>query len=344
MPIKQDKFFILIVGLIGVSLVYLLGPVLTPFLTALLLAYLFNPLVDKLTIYHVPRMLSVILIFILFFVILIALTLLLVPFIKGQMDAFLTALPDMVDWLQHNVLPWIKDKFGIDEDVLNGANLQSALVKNLDKTGGITNTVVATTVFSGMKLIEWGINLLLIPVVMFYLLCDWHKLLVYLKELIPQRFRATVMHLAKESDEVLSAFLRGQLIVMLALGGIYAVGLTLVGLKTGAVIGMIAGLLSIVPYLGFIVGIAIATLAALMQFDSMLSVGLVVAVFLIGQIIESSILTPLLIGNRIGLHPVAVIFAILAGGSLFGFVGILLALPAAAVLLVWGRFLYKRLG
>jgi predicted PurR-regulated permease PerM len=161
-------------------------------------------------------------------------------------------------------------------------------------------------------------------------------------ELIPRRYEATVARLATASDEVLGAFLRGQLTVMLALGTIYSVGLWLVGLELALLIGMLAGLVSFVPYLGFIVGILAAGLAALMQFGDLLPLLYVVIVFMVGQAVEGMLLTPLLVGEKIGLHPVAVIFAVLAGGQLFGFFGILLALPVASVVMVLLRYTHER--
>jgi len=172
----------------------------------------------------------------------------------------------------------------------------------------------------------------LIPVVTFYLLRDWDKLVEGIRASIPRKIEPTVSALTREIDEVLGAFIRGQLMVMLALGLIYALGLWLVDLDLAFIIGMAAGLLSIVPYLGTFVGVVAAVIAAVFQFQDLLHTVLVLAVFSVGQSLESMVLTPKLVGDRIGLHPVAVIFAVLAGGQLFGFLGILLALPAASAL------------
>jgi predicted PurR-regulated permease PerM len=182
--------------------------------------------------------------------------------------------------------------------------------------------------------LNWLINLLLIPVVTFYLLRDWDILVARIQGLLPRRIEPVVVNLVKESNEVLGAFLRGQFLVMLALGTIYSLGLTVIGLDFALLIGMLAGLLSFIPYLGFIVGVISAGIASLLQFYDLIHLLLVIVVFGIGQLIESMLLTPKLVGDCIGLHPVAVIFAVLAGGHLFGFFGILLALPAAAVIMV----------
>ena len=194
---------------------------------------------------------------------------------------------------------------------------------------------------SGLALLAWVANLLLIPVVSFYLMRDWDLMVAKLRSLLPRGREGLVVQLFGECHEVLGAFLRGQLLVMLALGVMYATGLMMIGLELGLLIGVLAGLASIVPYLGVVVGLGAAMTAGLFQFgmDVYPLMG-IAAVFIVGQMLEGMLLTPLLVGDRIGLHPVAVIFAIMAGGQLFGFTGILLALPVAAVVMVLVRHLH----
>jgi predicted PurR-regulated permease PerM len=179
-------------------------------------------------------------------------------------------------------------------------------------------------------------------VVTFYLLRDWDLMVERVHRMVPRRIEPTVARLAREVDQVLGAFVRGQLTVMLALGLIYGVGLTVIGLSVGPLIGMIAGLLSFVPYLGFIIGLGASLIAALVQHGDWLHVLLVLVVFAVGQVMEGYVLVPRLVGGKIGLHPVAVIFAVLAGGHLFGFLGVLLALPAAAAIMVLLRYAHER--
>ncbi len=211
----------------------------------------------------------------------------------------------------------------------------------MGQTTDIVGVVVSQATASGLALLAWLANLVLIPVVGFYLLRDWDVMMAKLRSLLPRQREAQVMGLAGECHEVLGAFVRGQLLVMLALGLIYAGGLMLVGLELGLLIGLLAGLAAIVPYMGFIIGIGAALVAGLFQFggDPYAMLG-IVAVFMVGQALEGMVLTPLLVGDRIGLHPVAVIFAILAGGELFGFTGVLLALPVAAVIMVLLRHVH----
>ena len=186
-----------------------------------------------------------------------------------------------------------------------------------------------------------GYEQMLVPVVCFYLLRDWDLIMAKLRTLLPRRREDTVMALMRECHEVIGAFLRGQLLVMLALAVVYSAGLMLVGVELGLLIGVLAGLASIVPYMGFVVGIGAAVIAVLFQFGLELYPLLgVAAVFTVGQMMEGMLLTPLLVGDRIGLHPVAVIFAVLAGGQLFGFTGVLLALPVAAVIMVLLRHVH----
>ncbi|MFW6343010.1 MAG: AI-2E family transporter, partial [Halothiobacillaceae bacterium] len=182
------------------------------------------------------------------------------------------------------------------------------------------------------------VNAMLIPVLTFYLLCDWPKLLRWLEGLLPRPNAPKIIEITRESDEMLSSFLRGQLAVMISLGVFYGVGLTLAGLKTGILVGLVAGLLSFVPYLGVIVGMGMGLIMMYVQTGEVIPLIWVLLVFGAGQLFESFVFQPFFVGDRIGLHPVTVIFAVLAGGQLFGFFGLLLALPVSAVIVVLARY------
>jgi predicted PurR-regulated permease PerM len=248
-------------------------------------------------------------------------------------------LPQYLDWLQNKGLPALTAYLGMEASDFDLAGLKELVRGQWLQSGGTVKGVLGAISSSGMTLLAWLANMLLIPVVTFYMLRDWDILVERIRELIPRRYEGTVVRLASASDEVLSAFLRGQLTVMLALGTIYTVGLCL---ELALLIGMIAGLVSFVPYLGFIVGILAAGIAAVMQFQEVLPLLYVAIVFMVGQSLEGMLLTPLLVGEKIGLHPVAVIFAVLAGAQLFGFFGILLALPVTAVVMVLLRYTHER--
>jgi predicted PurR-regulated permease PerM len=325
------------------ALTYLLQPILMPFLVGALLAYLGDPAADRLERLGLNRTLSVSVVFLVLTLVAVALLLLLIPLLGRQLAYLQSKVPAAVGWLRDVGLPYLDQHFGIGLEALELDQIQEVLQKNLARTGNIAAAAVGQITRSGLAFAAWLANLALIPVVAFYLLRDWDVLIERIHGLLPRRQAPVVARLARECDEVLGAFLRGQLLVMLALGIIYWLGLWAVGLELALLIGMLAGLASIVPYLGFAVGIIAATVAAFFQFGGdWLQLALVWGVFMIGQLLEGTVLTPLLVGDRIGLHPVAVIFAVLAGGQLFGFTGILLALPVAAVAMVLLRHAHDR--
>jgi predicted PurR-regulated permease PerM len=320
---------------------YLLAPVLMPFVAAALFAYLADPIVDRLERW-MTRGLAVSLVFLVASLVVVLILLLLVPFVERQISAFLSQLPVWLGWFQTRATPWFEARFGISPDILDTQKLLDALQANWKEAGGFAASVLGKVSKSGMAVVGWVLNLVMIPVVGFYLLRDWDELVARIHALIPRSIEPVVSRLARESDDVLGAFLRGQLSVMLVLGAFYGVGLWLVGVSVGPLIGMIAGLISFVPYLGAITGVVMGVIAALVQYQDWTHVLLVLGVFAVGQTLEGYVLVPKLVGDKIGLHPVAVIFAVLAGGELFGFLGVLLALPVASVVMVVLRYLHAR--
>ncbi len=320
--------------------VYLLAPILTPFLAAGLLAYVGDPLVDRLQRLKLGRTPAVGLVFMLIFVLLISLVALVGPLVKAQVAILAKQVPVYVQWLEGHFLPRLIEILGIERGE-GKIGLAAFLSENWQRASGYAGNALATVSRSGGVLITGVINLFLIPVVTFYLLRDWDDIVERCAALVPDAYQEKTFALFSESDRVLGAFLRGQLLVMAGLALIYISGLALVGLDNALAIGVLAGLVSFVPYLGLFVGILLAGLAAIVQTGSLLSVALVVMVFVIGQMVEGMFLTPRLVGDRIGLHPVLVIFSVMAGGQLFGFFGILLALPVAAVASVAARFAYR---
>lgn len=337
----SNKWYWLVVLTISGLLIYLLAPVLTPFMIAAILAYIGDPLVDKLEARKIPRMLAVTIVFIVLSLLAITALIILVPMLEKQIVILAQKIPVYIETVQTKIIPWLSARFGIDI-AIDPEQLKQSLNIDWKQAGGVATTVISYITRSGAFLAAVAANVVLIPVVTFYLLRDWDIMVARVCELLPRKSEPVVSKIAKESDEVLGSFLRGQLLVMLALSLIYSVGLGIVGLELALLIGLIAGLVSFVPYLGFIVGIVMASIAALMQFGDMTHLLYVGLVFMVGQMLEGMVLTPALVGDRIGLHPVAVIFAVLAGGQLFGFLGILLALPVAAVLLVILRYLHEQ--
>lgn len=340
---NDSQKWLLLAVIFGLGfLVYLLAPVLTPFLAAALLSYLGDPVVDRMEAKGLPRSGAVAIVFVLLLLIVVGALLLLVPALEHQLRALATRVPEFLDGVQTLIIPWLQNTLGVEVEMLDWSTLKTALQDHWSQVGGIAKGVLSWVSESGLVLVAWLANLVLIPVVTFYLLRDWDHLVEKVRGLLPRQWEPTLVRLTSETDAVLGAFLRGQLLVMLALAFVYTLGLWIVGLELALIIGLCAGLVSFVPYLGFILGILLAGIAALMQFHEFSYLLWVAMVFGIGQALEGMLLTPMLVGDKIGLHPVAVIFAVMAGGQLFGFVGVLLALPVAAVIMVLLRDLHRR--
>ncbi len=326
-------------------LLWALAPILTPFAVSMAIAYLTDPLVDRLERFSIRRWrlgrtLAVALVF-LFLSVLLALALLvLIPMLVRQARELVEQVPEMIDWLNDTALPWVSGFLGLDLSSIERPELVALAKTYWQEAAGAAVDLAQTVGKGGAVALGVVTNLVLIPVVAFYLMRDWDRLVEGIQGLLPRSSVNQVSGIAREIDDVLSAFLRGQFMVMMSLGIIYALGLWMIGIKAGFLIGLVAGVLSVVPYLGSVVGLALAVGMALFQYGDLLHFVLVLVVFGVGQGLEGMVLTPWLVGDRIGLHPVAVIFAVLAGGQLFGFLGILLALPVAAALNVVVRHVH----
>lgn len=342
---NSQRWFLLTVMVIVGVLLYLLGPILSPFLVGALLAYLTDPMADRLEDMGLSRTNAVVVVFVLMTALVTVLVLLLIPKLSHQLQVMIGQIPKVIALFETQLVPMLQSYAGINVDFGDLSLLKKVFTEHWKTTGDIVAQVATGIKNSGLAVAGWLANLLLIPVVTFYLLRDWDVMMGKINRLLPRNIEPKVALWARESDEVLGAFIKGQLLVMVALGVVYAVGLWLVGVDLALLLGMLAGLASIVPYMGFIVGIVASAIAAYLQFHDPMILLWVGAVFAVGQALEGMVLTPLLVGDKIGLHPVAVIFAIMAGGQLFGFVGVLVALPVAAVIMVFLRHLhdgYKR--
>lgn len=338
-PQKTFAAWCLIAALLACVL-WLLAPVLTPFVVAAVLAYALTPLVDWLDDLgrgRLPRLLAVVVVELLFMVVVLAMLLLMVPIVAKELPLLREQLPQMLDGLNTSVKPWLA-QWGISIS-LDMSSVKTFVVSHL--SGNVED--VLGSVLKSLKLgssVAFSIigNAILIPVALFYLLMDWGRFMGQLRKLIPLRMRGSVDSFLTEADSVLGQYLRGQLLVMLILAVFYSVGLALFGLDLALPIGIFTGMAIFVPYLGFGIGLVLAALAGLLEFSAESGLGytvvMVAVVFGAGQIVESFFLTPRLVGERIGLHPLAVIFALLAFGQLFGFVGVLIALPVSAIMLV----------
>jgi predicted PurR-regulated permease PerM len=336
------RWQMLALAAVVIFVIWGLAPVLMPFALAAMLAYLGDPLADRLQRLGMGRSWAVSIVFTVITVILVGVMLLLVPLIQRQVSNLIDNLPHYVEWARTVALPWVQQRLHLEPDTFDTDKVLATIREHIGSIGSIAARAITRVTQSGMGIITWMTNAVLIPVVAFYLLRDWDTMIAHIQRLIPRSIEPTVVRLSRESDQVLGAFVRGQLLVMLALGVFYGLALTLVGISIGPLIGMIAGLLSFVPYLGFMIGFVAALVAALVQYGDWTHVLLVCGAFTVGQLLEGYVLVPRLVGGKIGLHPVAVIFAVLAGGHLFGFLGVLLALPAASVVVVLLRYVFAR--
>ena len=332
---KRASAWFLIAAVIVLAL-WLLGPVLTPFVVAAVLAYALTPLVNKLDRMgkgRLPRVVAVVVVELLFIVAVLSLVLLVVPIVAKEIPLMREQIPLLADRITNGLTPWLA-QFGIAVS-LDMGSLKAVALKYLNANyQDMFGSLLSSLRLGGSVALAIIGNAVLIPVALFYLLMDWDKFVARLLELVPPPMRSAVDSFTDEADSVLGQYLRGQLLVMLVMAAFYAIGLALFGLDLALPIGIFTGLAMFIPYLGFGIGLILAVLAGVLQFASIKAIVMVAVVYGIGQLVESLYLTPRMVGERIGLHPLAVIFALLAFGQVFGFVGVLIALPASAVLLV----------
>ncbi|MEE4108972.1 MAG: AI-2E family transporter [Halieaceae bacterium] len=335
-PVNRWPLVFAFFGVLAV-LFWILQPILLPFVLGALIGYLGDPVVDRLEARGIGRTLGVSLVFLAFFGLYLLGLLFAIPMLFNQIDDIIKRVPDVYTWLRDVVLPWLQSRTMISGAHLPQIDWSAELADNWQSLSKITATTITRITGSGLGLILWMTNLALVPVVAFYLMRDWDDVMARVLRLLPRDWQEGAAQMAGEADEVVGAFLRGQFVVMCALGVLYTMGLWAAGVNLALLLGVVAGLASIVPYLGFIVGITASLIAAWIQFQELLPLLYVCLVFGVGQLVESFVLTPVLVGDRIGLHPVAVIFALMAGGQVAGFVGVVVALPVAAVIMVFAR-------
>ena len=333
-----------ILAVIG-FLLYALREVMLPFVAGLALAYLLDPLADRLERLGLGRLAATLIILAGFVVGLVVLLIVVVPLAAGQIAALVNALPGMVSRLQGIIVERVGpllQKIGGNDVV---GELQSS-VGSLVGQGGTWFLGFLASIWSGSQALVSIASLLVVtPVVAFYLLHDWDRMIAALDRWVPPRHRPTVRRLAAEIDDAVTGFVRGQTLVCLILGAFYAIGLFLVGLNFGVLIGLIAGFLTFIPYVGSLTGFMLSLGVALVQWwpsGDWLHIGLTVGIFLLGQFLEGNVISPKLVGDKVGLHPVWLMFALLAFGTLFGFLGLLLAVPVAASIGVVVRFGVER--
>lgn len=322
-------------------LLYLLSPILSPFLLAAALAYMCDPLVDRLEKKGLSRTLGTVAVLFGLVLVFVILALILTPLVQAEIRLLMEQVPRVLEWGSQSLLPWLSNTFGVDL-VRDQEEMIGWLKAHVSELSQFTH-YLPRIADSGLAVLGFIANLLLVPVVLFYLLRDWDKTMAHLADWIPDPLRPRTEAIAREIDGVLSEFVRGQVMVILVMGLFYSFALWLAGLDYALAVGLISGILVFVPYLGVVVGVLLGTMAGWAQFGELSGLLPVWGVFAVGQLLEGMVVTPWLVGERVGLHPVAVIFALMAFGQLFGFVGLLVAIPAAAATLVALRHLKKQL-
>src|SRR5258706_15034316 len=315
------------------GLLYLLSPILAPFLAGAVLAYILNPLVARIAGNSVRRTIAVVFVLFLALLAVVAVLLIVLPLFSKELRLLTEKLPEIIQWLNQSAAPWLSQHLGVEVQ-FDLESLKKMASDALQANQDLLPRLLGSLQIGGIAIVGILVNLLLIPVVLFYLLRDWNQLLARIDALLPRHLHAQTRRIFREIDAVLAEFLRGQMLVMLVMAVYYVTALWLAKLQFALPIGLLTGLLVFVPYVGAVTGFVLATIAALLQFGSLGELAWVWVAFALGQVLEGMVVTPVLVGERIGLHPVAVIFALLAFGSLFGFFGVLLALPASAALLV----------
>ncbi len=317
---------------------YVLRSVLLPFVAGIVIGYLLDPFATKLQKIGVKdRTWATILVMLIVFVVILPVFILLVGMIDEQLGRFISALPQYASNLSMRIEPIfldLQDKF----PSLQAEKIREFINGNLANSMKLAGKLLHKLISGGFALVNLLSLLLITPIVAFYMLRDWHSFLSNVDELLPKKYKDTIRCLAKRIDKILASFIRGQLSVCMLLGIFYATGLYVVGLELGVLVGLIAGLISFIPYVGSIVGLVLAVALALAQFDTWGAILQVVIVFMLGQFIEGNFLTPKLVGDSVGLHPVWIMFALLSGGVLLGFLGLMIAVPVAAIIGVLLRY------
>jgi predicted PurR-regulated permease PerM len=342
---KQTAFWLGLWLAFGL-LIYALSPIMAPFIAAAILAYALNGAADYLDQirigrrFTIPRTVAVIVVLTVFIALLLALVLIVIPVLQTQIPLLQTQIPLALTKLNIMLTPHLQ-AMGIDVQ-LDVSGLKKLATEQLATSGEeIWTMVLVSARAGGVALLSWIVTLTLVPVVMFYMLLDWHSIMRSITLAIPRRWVVQSVAMANEVDLLLAQYLRGQLLVMVVLAIFYSAALSMVGLNVALPVGILSGLLVFIPYIGFGLGLVLALLAAVLQFSGWYGLIAVGSIYVVGQVLEGFVLTPRLVGERIGLNALTVIFALLAFGQLFGFVGVLLALPASAVLMVAFRHLRR---
>ncbi|WP_068312293.1 AI-2E family transporter [Polycladidibacter hongkongensis] len=337
MTLQRRISFWLISFAVFVAFLFLFRDILLPFVAGMALAYLLDPIADRLEAMGLNRLLSTVTILLLFLILFVAALLVLIPVLSSQLRSLIVELPTYVGSLQTILIEFISphlDKVGVQ-----GIDLKGNLGDLMGQAAGWAGTLLTSIWNGGQALVSIASLMVVTPVVAFYMLLDWDNMTAKIDSWLPRQQRPTIHRLASEMDAAVAGFVRGQVMMCLVLSIYYAATLLIVGLKFGLLIGIVAGLISFIPYVGALVGFFLSIGVAVVQFwPDPVMIGIVLAIFALGQFLEGNVLQPKLVGKSVGLHPVWLMFALFAFASLLGFVGMLIAIPAAAVVGVLARF------
>ena len=333
---RQNLFWIIVFAVLAIFL-FLVRSTLLPFGMAAAVAYFFDPLVRKLQLRGLPRWQSALIVLLAFVIIFAGVLFLVVPILEQQVEELISAVPGWIQGIKTDVLPRVDtylDRFGLGDKSQLSESASSYASKALATFG----TVLGGILTGGLAVLDLLSLLLVTPVVAFYLLRDWDRVVLEVDSCLPRRHITELRQVFHEIDRTLSGFIRGQALVCAIQATYYGVALTIAGLQFGALVGVLAGILTFIPYVGAVLGLGTALAIAVIQWHDLTHTLIILGVFVLGMALEGNVITPKLVGDRIGLHPVWIIFAVLAGGALFGFSGVLLAVPIAAVIGVLIRF------
>ncbi|RWM31703.1 AI-2E family transporter [Mesorhizobium sp.] len=340
--LRRQVFFWLGTAIVLALFLYVFSGILLPFVAGMALAYFLDPVADRLQRLGLSRLMATVVILIAFIVVVVLALVILVPVLATQMADFARKLPEYLTRLQSLITSfdprWLEQRFGV-----NAGSLRDGLNSLLTSGFSLLTTVFTSIWSSGVALVSVVSLFVVTPVVAFYMLLDWDRMVAVVDSWVPRDYVETVRALARDINTATAGFVRGQGTLCLVLGAMYATGLTFTGLNFAILIGFFSGLISFIPYVGSLTGLVLAVGVAFVQFwPDWAMVVLVACVFFVGQFIEGNILQPRLVGKSVGLHPVWLMFALFAFGALFGFVGLLIAVPASAAIAVLVRFAISR--
>jgi predicted PurR-regulated permease PerM len=340
---RRQRLYLILGAFAALALaLHLFASILLPFVLGALIAYLLDPLADRLEAVGVPRSLAAVLLVLAMLALIVAFFLLLYPLILAQLSILISLVPQYIralsELIQESLL-WLEERLG--PEFVDQRLRQLALNQVNTMLAWLTGTI-ATVVGGGVQLFNVLMVVVVTPIVAFYLLRDWPRMVASIESWVPRRYVGTVREIAREIDRILSAWVRGQALVCLIFALFYAVALTAAGLQLGLIVGLTAGLISFIPYVGTLTGFVIGVGMAMAQFTDWRDVVLIAGIFVFGNIIEGYVIYPRLLGERVELHAVWILFALFAGGAVLGFIGVLLAVPIAAAIGVVARYWLKR--